>query len=397
MYLFVLILSCVEKSREYADFEERGSSCQKRFVLEQEHCCWEGQSWNGERCAGEPICPPDYISSGFSCSCTDGKEEVPAGENDVFCCWKEQGYSTYKKACVGEPICPDGMLSVNNDCRFMIESDGYRAILIPSGSFLMGCSSEDNDCYEDENPSHLVTISSDFYLMETEITQFFYQKIMKHNPSIFQGDMLPVGAISWFDAIRFANQLSEIEGLEQCYLINGDKVSWHNKACKGWRLPTEAEWEYAARAPAAATQVARAKYPSYAAREEQESLSEETKSNLVLIGAEYLKYSGSNNLDEVAWHIDYPGAHTRPVAQKKPNSFGLYDMSGNAWEWCWDWYGDYSAQEQLDPTGSTSGDYRVSRGGRWYKNARKMRASARYRYAITEHFDDVGFRLLRIR
>ena len=147
-----------------------------------------------------------------------------------------------------------------------------------------------------------------------------------------------------------------MEGLDQCYTINGSDVSWSNKSCNGWRLPTEAEWEYAAR------------------------------------GGQSFKYAGSNSVDEVAWYTKNSESKTHPVGQKKPNGFGLYDMSGNIWEWVWDWKGDYSSQSSTDLVGVNSGQRRVFRGGSWDSDARYARVSYRFDFSPVNVYDDLGFR-----
>jgi formylglycine-generating enzyme required for sulfatase activity len=235
-------------------------------------------------------------------------------------------------------------------------------VKIPAGTFTMGCTSEQgDDCYDNEKPAHQVTISKDFYLMENEVTQALYERVMGENPSEFKGANLPVETVSWYDAVKFCNKHSQLEGLDQCYTINGENVSWSNKSCNGWRLPTEAEWEYAAR------------------------------------GGQSYKYAGSDNIDEVAWHYGNSdtgnGEQTHPVGQKKPNGFGLYDMSGNVFEWVWDGFGDYSSQGGTDLVGPDSGQYRVSRGGSWRYGARDARVSIRrYNRPDNVYYGGLGFR-----
>ncbi len=243
----------------------------------------------------------------------------------------------------------------------VIKGVDYKAVLIPSGTFTMGCTSEQSGCDGDESPTHKVTLTRDFYMMESEVTQRLYQRVMNSNPSWFQGLDRPVEEVSWFDAVKFANKLSSMEGLEQCYSINGNTVTWSKRDCKGWRLPTEAEWEYAAR------------------------------------GGQSYKYAGSNNVDEVAWYRDNSGSKTHDVCGKNRNGYGLCDMSGNVWEWVWDWYDAeyYSGSPTVDRRGPTSGSSRVGRGGGWDNLAQFVRVSIRVSRDPSVTSNSLGFRLAR--
>jgi len=208
-----------------------------------------------------------------------------------------------------------------------------------------------------------VTLTRAFLLFKYQVTQALWENVMGANPSWFKGSNRPVEKVSWFDVVDFCNKLSELEGLEPAYTIDGENVTCNWNA-NGYRLPTEAEWEYAARAN------------------------------------QSFVYAGSDNLDEVAWYRDNSdtgnGRRTHPVGQKKPNGFGLYDMSGNVFEWVWDWDGDYSSQSGTDLVGPDSGQLRALRGGGWGHYSVHARVSSRARNAPGRDGNGLGFRLCRL-
>jgi formylglycine-generating enzyme required for sulfatase activity len=207
-------------------------------------------------------------------------------------------------------------------------SVGMTLVLIPAGNFVMGC----DDGGELEKPAHPVRISSPFYLGAHEVTQAQFETIMGKNPSFFaKQPKNPVDSVTWLEAITFCNRLSGREMLAPYYRINGaDDVTILGG--KGYRLPTEAEWEYAARAG--------------------------NKSNIPFLS--------NGPLFDVAWVGLNSERKTHPVGEKKPNPFVLYDMYGNVWEWCWDWAGHYPEGLSVDPAGPESGIFRVLRGNAWY-------------------------------
>ena len=240
-------------------------------------------------------------------------------------------------------------------------------VRIPAGEFMMGALEDDEQAIDFEKPRHKVTLTRVFMIGKHAVTQALWESVMGSNPSYFKGANRPVENVSWYDVVSFCNKLSEQEGLEPVYMINGENVTCNWNA-KGYRLPTEAEWEYSAR------------------------------------GGEYHKYAGSNIVDEVAWCEDNSGGwldgETFPVGQKKPNGFGLYDMSGNVSEWCWDDWCDYSSASQTDPTGSDDEgacymESRVCRSGNWGSIAEDTSVSFRINYDPKIRSDDRGFRLSR--
>ena len=198
-------------------------------------------------------------------------------------------------------------------------------VRVEAGTFTMGATAEMKDPFEDEKPTHLVTLTNDYYIGKYEVTQALWKAVMGNNPSYFKGDNLPVEKVSWDDCQEFISKLNRITG-------------------KTFRLPTEAEWEYAARGGN--------KSRGY-------------------------QYSGSNNLLDVAWFWDNSGHKLHAVGTKQPNELGIYDMSGNAREWCQDWCGAYSSSSQVNPTGANSGSYRVFRGGYIDNYARECHSSSR--------------------
>ena len=225
-------------------------------------------------------------------------------------------------------------------------------VIVAGGTFTMGSPVSEQRRGENEGPQHKVTVSN-FYLGKYEVTQKEYQAVTGTNPSTHKGDTLPVENITWYEAIRYCNERSAKEGLTPAYAINGKTVSW-NRAANGYRLPTEAEWEYAAKGG--------------------------NKDTFTFL------YAGSNNADTVGWHSGN-SRESQPVGSKASNSLGFYDMSGNVGEMCWDFHGDYSDACQTDPAGASSGGYHVGRGGCWIMMcnicARHFGHTSPQQYAIT--------------
>ena len=213
-------------------------------------------------------------------------------------------------------------------------------IRVEAGTFTMGATSEMESPFYWEKPTHQVILTNDYYIGKYEVTQALWQAVMGKNPSKFKGDNLPVEQVSWDDCQKFISKLNSITG-------------------KTFRLPTEAEWEFAARGGK--------KSRGY-------------------------QYSGSNNLSDVAWYENNSGRKTHVVGSKQANELGIYDMAGNVCEWCQDWWGYYSSSSQINPTGANSGSGRVRRGGYWGDYA-GCRSSCRFSIAPGSRFMNLGLRM----
>ncbi len=240
---------------------------------------------------------------------------------------------------------------------------GPKLVKVLRGTFSMGSPTGESGRGADET-QHWVTLTTDFWIAETEVTQRQYRSLMGSNPSNSTGDELPVEQVSWIDAVAYCNALSVKEKLTPCYQVNGPTVEWADGfKCTGYRLPTEAEWEYAARSPA--TKV----------------------------------FAGADSVDEVAWCNTNSGNTTHAVKRKTANGRGLYDLSGNVWEWVWDWYqSNYATLPMTDPMGPTvkpTNEYRVVRGGAWIHAAPDARVARRSHNTATARDRDVGFRFVR--
>ncbi len=232
----------------------------------------------------------------------------------------------------------------NSDNIFILVKDGISIdmVRVEAGTFTMGATPEMKDPSEWEKPTHRVTLTNDYYIGKYEVTQALWQAVMGKNPSYYKGDNLPVEQISWDDCQDFLSKLNRITG-------------------KTFRLPTEAEWEYAARGGN--------KSRGY-------------------------QYSGSNNLSDVAWYLDNSGKKTHAVGSKQANELGIYDMSGNVYEWCQDCKGSYSSSSQVNLTGAASWSCRVYRGGCWFSTARFCRSSFRNDNIPDRRANSLGLRLV---
>ena len=226
---------------------------------------------------------------------------------------------------------------------FTVNGVSFTMVRVPGGTFTMGATDEQgSDAYSNEKPTHSVTLSN-YMIGETEVTQALWEAVMGSNPSSFGGANKPVEQVSWNDCQEFITKLNQLTG-------------------EVFRLPTEAEWEYAARGGKSGG----------------------------------TKYAGSDVINTVGWYSGNSGSTTHDVATLTPNSLGIYDMTGNVWEWCQDWYGSYSSAAQTNPTGPTTGSYRVLRGGSWFLGAANCRVSSRFNFTPTYGYYDVGLRLVRV-
>jgi formylglycine-generating enzyme required for sulfatase activity len=240
-------------------------------------------------------------------------------------------------------------------------SIGMKLVLIPAGEFLMGAPESDMAAPADEKPQHLVRITRPFYLGVCQVTQGQYRAVADTNPASFEGsDDLPVESVSWNDAVAFCNRLSALEGLEPYY----DGKGGTRPGADGYRLPTEAEWEYAARAGST---------------------------------TRFSFGPDDATVGEYAWFIDNSAARTHPVGQKQPNAFGLHDMHGNVWEWCCDGFDPlyYGRSPAADPHCSADAPLRVHRGGCWADGPWYLRSTDRGGSAADSQDDEVGFRVAR--
>ncbi|HRR73540.1 MAG TPA: formylglycine-generating enzyme family protein [Myxococcota bacterium] len=329
---------------------------------------------------GDRVCGPDPVC-GKSC-----------GTCDASTTCNSQGQCECVRDCTGrvcglDPVCgePCGACDENWVCVLSGKciaptadcSNGW--CLIPSGIFKMGSLEDDPYRELDEGPVHLVTISRSFYMAQTEVTQGQWKSLIGNNPSEHSacGDNCPVENVNWYEAVHYANALSEREGFETCYTLSGCSgtvgsgesknnlyqcaVTFKGLGCAGYRLPTEAEWEYAARAGTSG--------PRY------------------------------GEIDATTWYWNNSSNTSHPVGGKAANSWGLYDVLGNVFEWVYDWYSEdyYStcSSNCTDPTGPATGFNRVNRSGGWGSDESRTRVVFRNNYSPDERRVYLGFRLVR--
>jgi len=247
--------------------------------------------------------------------------------------------------CGGDPKPPSGFVHIH------------------PGMYLRGSLDNEEGRESDEGPRHQVILTQGFFVSKTAVTQAKWTRVMGSNPSYFKGDDLPVEHVSWHDALTFCNKLSEQQRLEPAYLLLDGIWNW-DRTANGYRLPTEAEWEYACRA-----------------------------------GTTTRYHTGNSeaDLDRAGWYAHNSDGKTHPVGLKEANAWGLYDMHGNVWEWCWDQYGLYPPGQVTDPYdfNPTTGAGQVIRGGSFHSWAGSCRSSRRFDLNSTYESYDVGLRLVR--
>lgn len=263
--------------------------------------------------------------------------------------------------------------------RVVAETNGGNdLIFIKGGTFLMG--SPVTEAWREKDEIQHRVVLNDFFIGKHEVTQQDYRAIMGDNPSNFKEDALPVENISWLEAVRYCNALSQKEGLAPAYTINGENVDWDMSA-PGYRLPTEAEWEYACRA-GTTTPFNTENY----------------------ISTEQANYYGTYPYTIETHYFSQdkletpPGEYrqrTIPVGSFAANRWGLFDMHGNVWEWCWDWYGNYASGTQDNPAGVNTGTYRINRGGGWNDFGKHLRCAYRAASPPDSRMFNLGFRIVR--
>jgi sulfatase modifying factor 1 len=233
---------------------------------------------------------------------------------------------------------------------------------IPGGSFRMGSPESEEGRFVAERPAHDIRISP-FACMRFPVTRCLYAEIMGKDPGRPKRTAadLPVSNVAWFDAVAFCNRLSEREGLVPCYQVEGEQILW-DRVAGGYRLLTEAEWEYACRAGTS---------------------------------TRWSFGDDEGRLGDYAWFDGNSNRKPRSVGRKLPNAWGLYDMHGNVWEWCWDWFGPYTAERQIDPAGPETGDWRSARGGAFDESPRYLRSAFRSGGQSSGRTRFVGFRCAR--
>lgn len=292
---------------------------------------------------------------------------ITAYPNSPYASKARQEIESLRSSTVSTPALPP---RTNSGSASDKKSGLVKMVQVPSGRFLMGSPGDEPQRQNDESPQHWVTINKAFLIGATEVTQGQWTAVMGSNPSYFKncGDECPVEQVNWYEAVSFCNRLSDREGLSRCYQGTDENPVW-DRSCNGYRLPSEAEWEYATRAGTTT---------AFASGDIRE-----------------VRCRMDSNLDRLGWYCGNANYSTHPVAQKQDNGWGLYDMNGNVWEWVWDWKSDYSSDSITDPQGPAVGLSRVYRGGGWVNSTKNCRSAARNDFSPGIHSNFLGFRLAR--
>ena len=345
--------------------------------------------------------------------------DVQDGDESAIDCGGSCPGCGLAEACYRDADCASDNCS-NAHCAPLVElgETEARFAYIPAGTFCMGSPDGSTECMGETRPSeeyrlareslHEVTLTRGFFLQETEVTQGQWEALGFADPSCFDycGLDCPVEGSNWWETVAFLNALSEAEGLETCYELTGctgtagvdlactgvtvNGIDEDPYDCEGYRLPTEAEWEYAARGGTTT-----AFYNGRISHTDRTPLDENADAIGWYGGNSGVSYLEGEDCTE--WDTGASSCGTHQTGLKAPNAWGLFDMSGNVWEWVWDWYGEdyYESSPNLDPLGPPNADHRVSRGGSWYYGARWLRSADRYATAPGDRFCTFGFRVAR--
>jgi formylglycine-generating enzyme required for sulfatase activity len=275
--------------------------------------------------------------------------------------WGGLFVALWSMAAYAEPVFEEANPVVAEPRPTRVQDGSLTMIELPGGQFLMGSPDTDELAGNNEKPQHMVTVSG-FRMAVIPVTVGLYNEVMQREAVPQAQERLPAVDVSWEDAIAFCNQLSVRERYRPCYRRRFRRwvCDWR---ADGYRLPTEAEWEYACRAGTVTR---------YAFGDDPE------------------------RLGNYAWYVENAARQVQEVGQKRPNSWGLYDMHGNVWEWCWDWYGQYPSGEVVDPKGPSAGSYRVVRGGSFYDSPAVLRSARRGHALPVVSFEFLGFRCVRV-
>jgi formylglycine-generating enzyme required for sulfatase activity len=275
--------------------------------------------------------------------------------------WGGLFVALWRMAAYAEPVFEEANPVVAEARPTRVRDGPLTMIELPGGQFLMGSPDTDELAGGNEKPQHMVTVSG-FRMAVTPVTAGLYNEVMQGEPVPPAQERLPAVNVTWYDAIDFCNRLSIREGYRRCYRrrFKRWRCDWR---ADGYRLPTEAEWEYACRAGTA---------------------------------TRYAFGNDPERLGNYAWFAENSSYRVQAVGQKSPNRWGLYDLHGNVWEWCWDWYGAYGSEVAVNPVGPASGSSRVVRGGAFVDSPEGLRSARRVRDLPEDRDEVFGFRCVRV-